>query len=134
MAAIASSQAYAWSNSEGEEDWGPTCFLEQSHKTGRVMIMTGKDGFVPAMYVSNTSYPTAGETFSVKFTMKDGRSFERSGSVDDYFGEVYVALNETVIRRLKLAQSMTIAYNDVSISVPMGAPDAFDKFVSCANG
>ena len=134
IAATASSPALAWSNSQGEEDWGPSCFLEQAHKTGRVMIMTGKDGFVPAMYISNTSYPKAGESFSVSFTIQDGRKFTRAGSVDDYFGEVYIALNQTSFDRLRSAQSVTITYSDESISVPLSAAAAFEEFVSCANG
>ena len=31
---LASNTSKAWTYSEGEEDWGPTCFVKQQHPTG----------------------------------------------------------------------------------------------------
>jgi len=129
---IMTTTSYAWTNSEGEEDWGETCFLEQTHQSGYIQILTQKGFFDPALLISHTDYPGYGSGFSVNFNLSDGTRFERSGRMDDYFGMVYVELDRTRFDRLSANQSVTIYYPGASVYVPLGRSDAFSEFLRCA--
>jgi|GEM_PF-3779145 len=130
---LASNSSKAWTYSEGEEDWGPTCFVKQQHSTGEITVLSAKGSFNPAMLVSLQKYPKKRLQIPVTFQWGNGTEFKVHASVDDYFGQVYIQLKRPYIDNLTSRKSLNIIVRGTApISVPMkNASEAFKQFLNC---
>ena len=130
---LASSSSKAWTFSEGEEDWGPTCFVKQQHDTGEITVLSAKGSFNPAMLVSLQKYPKKRLQIPVTFRWGNGTEFKVHANLDDYFGQVYIQLKRPYIDNLLSRKSLNIVVRGASpILVPMkGASQAFKQFINC---
>jgi len=130
---LTSNSAKAWKHSEGEEDWGPTCFVGQRHSSGEITVLSSKSSFNPAMLVSLPKYPKNTKQIPVTFRWGNGTQFKTQANVDDYFGQVYIQLDRAYIDNLISRKSLDIIIQgNAPISVPLqGSSAAFKEFLRC---
>ncbi len=124
----------AWEFSLAEEDWGPTCFANQPHAQGQITILSGENGFNPALLVSLPTYPKKTQGIAVLIRVDDGNNISLSGNVDDYFGNVYLQIKRRHIDDLMSGKKLDIAIEGgptVSVSLK-GTRRVLTKFLHCA--
>ncbi len=80
---LTSSSSKAWTFSEGEEDCGPTCFVQQQHATGELTVLSARGSSNAAMLVSLQTYPKGRLQTPVTIRWGNGTEFKAHANVDD---------------------------------------------------
>ncbi len=118
-----------WEFSEGEEDWGKTCFV--SAKAGEVTVgfmgSPGKNllGYVDGLFEGDT--PTS-------WMVNGQQSVLSTGSVNDYFGwHEFTDIGEDFIAQLAMGERLTVSnLGDKRVVVSLkGAAEAVPAFMAC---
>jgi len=133
---LASNPSKAWEHSEGQEDWGPTCFVNHQHSSGYISILSSKNKFAPSMLVSLPKYPKNTAQIPVSFRWDNGTEFKTNATMNDYYGNLDIKLNRSYIDNFISQKRLDIiiqASTTVSLSLA-GSSAAFKKFLRCAGG
>ena len=131
---LAASPALAWTFGEVEEDWGPSCIASQQHTSGSVTVLSAKKSFDPALLISLRKYPENAQNITVLLRVDRGNNVKLTGSVDDYFGNVYLPIERTHIDGFIKGRRLHVAIQGgptVSASLK-GSAAAFRKFLRCS--
>lgn len=129
------SGAQAWDYSQGEEDWGPACFVSQPHSNGDITLISSQGQFAPALLISLPRYPRNSNSISVALSFDNGTQFKLNGFVDDYYGNVYLDIDKAIVDEMKNGRDLTIVIQRrIRVSVTLNnSASALNKFLTCAN-
>lgn len=129
------SNAQAWQYSQGEEDWGPACFVSQPHTTGEITLISAQGQYAPVLLISLPRYPRSSKNISVSMNFDNGAQYQLNAFVDDYYGNLYLDLDPYIVNEMKTGRELTIVIQGrirVSVSLNNSA-SVLNQFLICAN-
>ncbi|MFK8034794.1 MAG: hypothetical protein AB8B94_11675 [Hyphomicrobiales bacterium] len=127
--------AQAWQYSQGQEDWGPACFVSQAHTTGDFTLISSQGQYAPVLLISLPRYPRNSNDISVSLNFDNGAEYRLTAFVDDYYGNLYLDLDPYIVNEMKTGRELTIVIQErirVTASLNNSA-SALNQFLICAN-
>ena len=125
-----------WTVSEGEEDWGKTCYMSRTLVGGSQITFLSSVGGTTSLYLDLriANYPT--EVRSV-WRVDSNAVIELQGGINDYFGAPEFDADDGLLLN-QIASGYQLSFEIVGLGTSFvdlrGSKKAFAKFSACRKG